>query len=296
MKTHLLSALIVILFQTSCSGQSKRIEEKMMECTYQSYPDNGLAFKQLISDYQTLLIDEEILADSSAKSYRDLLKKFADGKGFDKVPSKYFYIEFRNLEKGNEEALRKCREQVLNDSAMYSSSKLKAFKSVIQSNSPKASILAKEILDVLSEEDFELHLYKLCTFMMFSYIETDAGVVENAQTVTDYDRTKALNIRLTKNKEILVNNQSASMAELKTLVKEYEYNNESKSTIILISHADLSYGFYKQISDAIIQEIAELRNRISIEKFNLEYKALNEEQKSQINEIYPHKFVEKMQE
>ena len=53
---------------------------------------------------------------------------------------------------------------------------------------------------------------------------------------------------------------------------------------------------YKQISDAIIQEIAELRNRISIEKFNLEYKALNEEQKSQINEIYPHKFVEKMQE
>ena len=195
----------------------------MMECTYQSYPDNGLAFKQLISDYQTLLIDEEILADSSAKSYRDLLKKFADGKGFDKVPSKYFYIEFRNLEKGNEEALRKCREQVLNDSAMYSSSKLKAFKSVIQSNSPKASIQAKEILDVLSEEDFELHLYKLCTFMMFSYIETDAGVVENAQTVTDYDRTKALNIRLTKNKEILVNNQSASMAELKTLVKEYEY-------------------------------------------------------------------------
>lgn len=272
----------------------------MMECTYTSYPDNGLAFKQLISDYQNLLINDKILADSSAKSYRNLLKKFADGKGFDKVPSKYFYVELQNLEKGNEEKLQKCRAQILNDSAMYSSSKLKAFDNAIlkatYSNNPRASIMATEVLNVLSDKDFELDLYKLYTFLMFSYIETDTGLVENTQTLTDYIPSKALNITLSKNQEILVNNQSTSIGELKTLVKQYEYENKSKSTFILISHPDLSYGFYKQITDAIIQEIAELRNQISIKKFNLEYKALKEEQKSQINQVYPHRFVEKMQE
>lgn len=268
-----------------------------MECAYQSYSDHGLALKQLISNYQTLLIDEKILADGSAKSYRDIFKKFADSNGFDKIPSKYFYVEFQKLEKRNEKKLENCREQILSDSAMYSSSKLKAFDSTIlktsYSNNPRASIIAKEVLSVLSDKDFELDLYKLYTFMMFSYIDTEAGIAENAQVVKDYDPTNTLNISLTENKEILVNNQIVSVEELKKLVKTYLSNNKSESTILLKSHPDLTYGFYQGIGDVIIQEITALRNELSLEKFNSEYKALNKEQKTQIAQIYPQRIVEK---
>lgn len=300
MKTNILLNIIIGFLFTSCVAQNERIENIIMECFYQSFADTGKEFRTLISDYENLLVNEKILTDNSGESYRQVLQKIANGNAFDKVPSKFFSAELQKLEKPDLEKAQECQKIIINDSASYNMSKLKGLEQAItnaqNSNDIEPSIIAKDILKVLTKEDFEIDFYKLRIFFLFSIIDTDSGISRRLpkmeENQVEYDLTNALKIILNDKSEIYINDKKVTIAELKKIVRNYELQNKSESVISLKTDRGTMYRTYIDVQNAIVGEIRHLRDKLAKEKYNTEFDKLTEEQLSEIKKVYPQKLIE----
>jgi len=299
MKTNILLNIIVGFLFTSCIAQNDRIENIIMDCSYQSFEDGGKKFRKLISDYENLLIKEEILADESGKSYRQVLQKIADRNEFDKIPSIFFTDELQKLEKPDLEKAQECQKIIVKDSTIYNLSKLKGLELAINnaqnSRDIQASLIAKDILKILTEEDFELDYYKLRTFFLFNIIDIDSGISRRLPEIEEnleYDLTNALKIIIDDKSEIFIDNKKVTIDKLKRLVREYELKNKSESIISLKSDRGAMYKTYIEVQNAVVGEIRHLRDNLAKEKYNTELDNLTKEQLSEIKKIYPQKLVE----
>lgn len=300
MKTNFLLYIIIALLFAPCIAQNNRIENLLMDCSYQAFADNGKEFKTLISDFESLLIKEKILADKSGNSYRQVLQKIADGKEFNKVPSTLFSVELQKIEKPDLEKVQECKKNIVKDSSLYDMSKLKVLEQAIDnaqnSGDLQPSLIAKGILKVLTKDDFELDFYKLRTFLLFSLIDPDSGInrriPEMEENQVEYDLTNALKITLNDKSEIFVNDKKVTIVELKKLVRFYELENKSESIISLKANRETMYKTYMDVQNAIVSEIRHLRAKLAKEKYNMELDKLTEEQLSEIKKVYPQNMVE----
>ena len=179
MKTKILLNIIIGLISINCFAQSKRVENEFMECTYKSYADNGKSFKELISNYEKLLIKENILKNSSGKSYRQIYQKIADGKEFKNIPSTFFSQELQKIDQPDLDKFQECQNILAQDSSDYDMSKVQGWEQIISSVSESGdleiSLIGDHILKLLSEKDFELNFYKIRTFFLFSVIDIFSG-------------------------------------------------------------------------------------------------------------------------
>ncbi|RUA12799.1 MAG: hypothetical protein DSY83_13515 [Flavobacteriia bacterium] len=296
MKIPILSFLAVIISISSCSSQEERIESKLMECTFQSYPDEGIEFKNLIANYQALLVKEGVLRDTTGESYRNIFKKLAEGNGFDKQPSTYFFIEHKNINPPDFDKKQLCQEKVISDSSKYDTTKLFLFQHAFAPNNPnssRASTIAKEVVNILTDEDFELTYYKLHAFLIFSYIDTDFGLNQPETEPIDSTSLKnALRITIDRDNIIYVEDKNVSLEELKNKVRLYEEKNKSKSIFLVRTDNETKYSTYYNVQQSIIGEIQYLRENFSKKNYSKSIHELSEEQLSEVNEIYPQKLVE----
>lgn len=149
------------------------IENRIMKCSIEAYADGGIEFKEFIDNYQDLLINENILIDNTGESYREMLQDFTDETI--KEPSKFFYIELREIGKIDINQFQKCKKEILNKNSKNNSSKLEAFNQVFL-DYPSRSTVAKEILKLLKDDDFENDYYKIGVFSIFSLIDLESGL------------------------------------------------------------------------------------------------------------------------
>ncbi len=299
MKINILLNIIIGLLFTSCVAQGNRIESIIMECYYQAFADNGKELKTLISDYEALLIKEKILTNKSGKSYRQVLQKIADRKEFGKVPSTFFSAELLKIKKPDLEKIKECQKIIVKDSSLYDMSKLKGLEQIENaqySRDLKPSLIAKDILKILTEDDFELDFYKSRIFLLFSLIDTDAGVSgqlpEMEENQVKHDLTNALKITLDNKSAIFVDDKKVTIVELKKRVRDYELENKSESIISLKADRGTMYSTYIDVQNAILGEIRLLRDKLAKEKYNTELNKLTEEQLSEIKKVYPQNLVE----
>jgi len=295
MKTNILLHIIIGFLFTSCLAQNDRIENVIMDCSYQSFADNGEEFKKLIADYENLLIREEILHDKSGKSYRQVLLNISDENGFDKVPSMFFSAEWQKIVKPDTEKALECQNIRVKDSTSYDMSKLKQFEQAISKAENAINIqsaVAKELLEVLTEDDFTHDFYKVRTFFIFSLISTNAGISKQIEKPIKYDLTIALKINIDDKNEIFVDTQKVTMDKLKKLVRKYESKNKSESIISLKADRNTKYRIYVDVQNAVLEEINYLRTKLAKEKYKKELTQLTKEQLSEIKEIYPQNLAE----
>lgn len=300
MKKNFLLNIIFLLLLTSCSSQDERMEKELMECYYQTYSDNGAELKKLISDYQALLVREKVMADSSAQSYLNFYKKVANEQEFEHVPSKSFLAELQNIEQPNGMINRECQTRVLADSTSYNTNKIfileDAISSVQEAGNLNPSLVAKQILTFLNEDDFELQYYRLRTLFLFDMLNVDYGIDNKLRTSTgeviEHDLTNALKISTNGKNEIFVNGQKVSIKKLKEKVKDYERKNKEVSVIEISASRETMYRTYIDIQNTITSAIQSLRNEKSISDYQMEFKKLTDEQKQIIKIVYPIEIVE----
>ncbi|XLS28087.1 ExbD/TolR family protein [Flavobacteriaceae bacterium M23B6Z8] len=291
-------ALIVLLINslfTSCASQSERIETKIMDCTYQAFEDNGEAFKAAVVDYENLLIEEKILVDSSGKSYVRALRNIADVKKSNKIPSKFFAAELQNIEKPDQEKVRKCQEIINKDSASYNISKLKGLERVMinaqKSKDLKASSLMNDVLNVLKEEDFEHDFYKIRIFVLLSMIG-DSPLMENQPAEIrdkekEVDLTNALRITIDDKNQIFINDQKVAVKDLGKRIKSYGEKNKSKSVISIKVDKKAMYRKYIEVQEVIDREIQNLRDKLARDKYGVGLNELTPQQLVEIKKLYP---------
>jgi biopolymer transport protein ExbD len=290
-KTLLLNIILIFLF-SSCNSQTERAEIKIMECFYQSYPDNGTQLKQLISEYEKLLIDEKIIESNSGESYRSILKNIADGIESSKTPSKSFVEQIKNIEKPDSLTIQKCQQTVASDSSTYDMTKLKmletAMMNVQSAGDLQPELIAESILNVLTKEDFELDFYKLRTFFIFEMLNSYSEINRLAQEPNrDYDLENAFKIHLNGQNQIFVNGIEIKLTELKPLIIKYYRENKSRAVIALKTERKTMYSDYIAVQNEITSAVNTSRENLSKKKFGKEYENLSEEEKKEIDQEYP---------
>ena len=161
-------------------SQDNRIENKLIDCFAQSYNYGEDGYKQLIRNYETLLINEGILNSNSNESYLELLKNLSKGINLNKLPSKSFIPEFWKLEDHQIHELNKCRSLITLGSIFSKNETFSKYKEIMNKSSDSGidgkSFLAKKMLLILSEDDLKTDFYKIQIFALFSIIETESGI------------------------------------------------------------------------------------------------------------------------
>lgn len=292
------STFIILTF--SCTGQNNvRLENKLMDCAYQSYDDNGKAVKTLIYDFEQLLIDEKIILDRNGKDYASIFQKIANENDFDFTPSKSFLTELQKLPKANAEKSKECRDNFLDYSSIEDSkiSKLEyVLDSIQNSGNGNASKIAKGILSVLSESDFELDYYKLRTLFLFDLMnpksEMDLRIPELQSQEPSENFDNALKIYVDENSEFFVNGKIVDSKELKKQIRDYSTKNKSKSIFTLKTEPETKYSKYIEVQNSIVSEIQKLRNKLSLDMYKANFKDLNEEEAKEITDVYPQTLIE----
>lgn len=301
MKTKILLNIIIGLISISCFAQRERVENELMNCIYENYEDQGTKFRNAISDYEKLLIDEKILNDGTGKSYKAIFEKVIIDDEFNYNPSKSFFDKTTEIGLPQNESFKNCQSELLEKSENEYSKGVElktVIDSIVNSGNISPSTIANGILTVLNEKDFELDYYKIIVFSLFDTINftNDSGISkklpEFKKDEREYDLSKALNIYIDGNNQIFVNKQKVDIEKFKVQIQEYIFKNKSKSIISFKTERETMYKTYINVKNTIVGEIQILREQLAKEKYNAEFDKLTEKQQSEIKKVYPIKIVE----
>jgi biopolymer transport protein ExbD len=298
MKKLIFTYLTFGIFTISCNSQILRVEDKLMNCIYQNYEDNGTQFKKALTEFEQLLINENILKDNSGKSYVAIFEKIVEENDFNYNPSISFLDKIIDIGMPQSESFIKCKSELKESEFLKSNELQKVFDSLKESDNFSPSSVAGGILIVLNDRDFELDYYKMSVFFLFdtiSYVNDD-GLIRKLPEIqeddTEYDLSKAIKIYINGNNQIFVNDEKVDIDNLKIKVKDYEEKNKSESLIALKYERETMYQTYVDVQNAIVGEIKELREKLANQKFNSSLENLTKEQLLEIRKIYPQNWIE----
>lgn len=127
--------------------------------------------------------------------------------------------------------------------------------------------------------------------------------------IPEVNKRNVMNILVSKSDMLLINGKRGNLDDLKQDVKEFMTPHfpdnpdfpmveekdipligkvyKSKGIISLKNDRGTSYHMYIQVQDKLAQAFAELKDQLSMKKFNRNYKELNEEQTEAINAAIP---------
>lgn len=291
---------IFLFLLTACSPKKERIENKIMECFYESTGSNANVFKKLILEYEQLLISEKILKNDKGESYRDIYKVIAKGDDLTIAPSKFFSKEFRrrNFEI-NDELRRECKNQLFKDSTLYVFNVYNRVSQIntkaIEEHNLSPSWVANKVLETLSDDDFELIFYKLRVFTLlesFFNLEDEQRELANKPNEAEVVKKGRINVFINKDNNYFINNDKVNIKELKIILNKLLLENKPDYIIAVSSNREVNYKYYKIVQEAIIETIKKLREKMSKEKFDIPYNELEKKKKLQIDNMYPMKFID----
>lgn len=286
--------LVAGIFATASFAQNERAEVKFMECAYQVYPDNGTALRQLMTSYENLLIEEGILADGSGQSYWDIFVSMSEDNEFGKLPNQSFIDKMMQLKSADMDKGDACIRTLMVDADNYDLSKMQGLEEAIINSEYTVNMepgkMAKEVLTILSVEDFELDYYKMRTFLLFEVMNPNLGIASKTSdmgSAETQDVNSPLFITLNAENQIFINSKMVDIDQLKLLVRAYEQENKEASLIVLQTVRETLYEKYITVQNAIVGEIQVLRKEFAEQKYNTTLEALNEEQMAEIIALYP---------
>lgn len=283
----------------ACNSQVERVENKLMHCTYSAFPDQGESLKTAINNYEQLLIFEGVLQDASGQSYRNILEQIANNESPESIPSRFFGSELENTLPSNMEQSEACYQDLLNNADYYDSKFARierAMKAAMEAKNIYPSLLAKNILEILDADDFELDFYKLRTFSVVGMFNVDTGIsrllpdVDSQQEARDL--TNALIVRIDNNSQIWANQSQVSIPKLTQLVNAHIQTQQEQLAIALQANSGTAYATYVEVQNTITGQIDLFRERMAQSVFNKSLDNLLPEELAQVRKAYPKNLID----
>lgn len=294
MKKLLPLLFLLLLYLSSCNPKKERIENELMECVYSSYQDGGVQLKRMITDFEKHLVEEGFLKDTSGKSYLEIFQKIANNENLTYTPKQSFVQEWQKVGKPPAQQVIACQLELLLSAQTTKEQEINALTdSLLQTKNVSASAMAKVFLSVLEEEDFELDYYKFRFLSVFNMLPAKTGIGLPTQPEIDPQALEgALAVYLNENSEVIIDEKTITIEELRERVRDFEMKNMSESVIWLNSSGKAKYSAYIAVQTAIVEAINSLRDELAQQKFGMDYQDLDRPQAEEIEEVYPMNFVE----
>ena len=287
-------ALILIFLSFSCNSQDRKIEKIYNDCYFNSMPDNGKQVKEYYKTYEKLLISVGLLKDNSSESYYKLFKKVLTEKLADTVTN-FSLIDTINKLNYSDIVLFnvKCTEKIKALKEYKNSNTYileKRIDSIKDNLSPEKQ--SKIILKTYDQRDFEIEYFKIRALLILEMYKTLSELDIHKPSYSKERIENALEISLSKENNISVNNKLVSNVELKNIIRNYLLKNKALSLITINSNRDTKYSYYIEFIEKSKSVITELKNEISKDLFNKKYENLSEAEKAELDNKYSFEVIE----
>jgi hypothetical protein len=166
-----------MLLSTSCIEQPFQLDDIILQCYESKYKNEGYDIKSIIDDYETVLIQDNILKDGTGESYLELWTRIATNKDFPIASS-----TFREFDPGQKVARETAISIFECESEMLASAKnknTKWHKIINNFNSPGTAETPDHVyqamIETMSEEDFNSYYFRLKMFHLFDMANSTMG-------------------------------------------------------------------------------------------------------------------------
>jgi biopolymer transport protein ExbD len=179
------------------------------------------------------------------------------------------------------------------DSVIFFSSKYfqlsEAFWQVAYHELSPASV-AKSITSILCPNDFEYPYYRAATLLTIVFVaQLDIRYNHPIETtpIEDLFDYQSITFAVTEKNQIIIEGETVSNQELKTILMDFIRKNESNHIILFQSDRGTSYAFYVEVHNQITSAYNDLRNDLAIKRFNKPFNELKGIQQKELEIIYP---------
>ncbi|WP_299388279.1 biopolymer transporter ExbD [uncultured Lacinutrix sp.] len=296
MKKFILSSIGVLLCLTISFAQDTRPEAELMNCMYNSYKDGGVAFKNILNDFEQQLVVNNFLNDASGESYIALLNKMSNKEINNLKLSSFSFNAIKEIETLSVLEAQICSQELKKelDLDKFKGTKLDSvMNEVMSADNISITQYSSSLLSFLTAEDFELDLYKINLLYFFGIVNNDIksgierkGSIDYKETET-FNLEKSIKVFINSENKIFIDNNEVSVEVLNTKIRDYMIQNKSESYIVIENDLEVFYEKYIQVHNSIISTINTLRKELSIKKFDKEYKDLNIEEVEIVKAVYP---------
>lgn len=282
-------SLIIIFFAFFIgNSQEREIEKIYSDCYFNSMPENGKEVKIIYKTYEKLLISKGILADNSGESYYTLFKKVMSEKFIDSKTNYSLIDSINKLEYSDLIHYNiKCTEKI---KSLSEYKKSNTYLLEHRMDSIKEDFSAEKatqiFLKTFNEKDFEIDYYKLRVLLL---IERTNSLRKLKGEIPKYSKERinnSLKINLSKGNIISINGTETSKIEFKRIIENYLIENKKESLININTSRDAQYGEYIKLIENLNSVIEQIKNKISLEFYNKEYKSLTKTEKEKIEKEY----------
>ena len=296
MKKFILSSIGILLCLTISFGQDIRPEAEMMNCMYNSYKDGGVAFKNILNDFEQQLVANKFLKDVSGESYVELLTKISNKEINNLKLSSFSFKAIKEIETLDVFHAQICSQELKKelDLVKFKGTKLdNVMNEVLSADNISITQYSSSLLSFLTAEDFELDLYKINLLYFFGIVNSAISSGIEKKGSVDYKETETFNLEksikvfINHENKIFIDNKEVSDEVVNIKIRDYMIQNKSESYIVIEYDLEVFYEKYLQVQNSIISTINTIRKELSIKKFNKEYKDLNVEEVKVIKAIYP---------
>ena len=299
MKNILKSLIYLIVLSSSITvfGQKNRLktETDFMYCFYQSLPDKGNEFINILKKAEQKLIDLNYLKDKSGESYIALYKNLDnmfDEKLQDLGVAKYMTEVADKIVALEAED---CMEKVFS-SVNFQNSKLSRMLQLINSlnqGDPDPSAFIEQFIGILDPEDFTHDYFRMTTFTMIesmNYVDfpsLELPKVENENSLTREEQRRALFIKIDAEQQLYIQDQKENVENLQKKVIAYLKKHKSNSVFVVRTSRMTHYGTFIKIQSEIEKGVETVRNQLAKETYKRFYGELSTTEQEKIKEIYP---------
>ncbi len=182
----------------------------------------------------------------------------------------------------------------------------------------------REVPEINSSSTADIAFLLLIFFLITTSMDTDMGLFRQLPPMPDENQQQnddvkikernILQVMINRNNELMCNGEVIPVSDLRERAKEFiaNPNNDTdkpervvvdvpyfgnysitKNHVISVQNdGDTSYKAYFEVQNELVAAYNELRNQISLEKWQKPYEALTDDQQKSVRQIYPQKISE----
>ena len=293
---------IFIFFTFISFGVLAQTEYELEDSLYQiivtDYKNKGVDLNKELINFETYLIENNILKSSSSQSYLtffDLLSSYEISYNID-------HDKFENLEKISIDELNVSAvaymitidTAILNNSQFFKS-QIAVAKQELSIGYSKFNSSMEAYKSIILVKDYE-HKYYRSKVLLLAYYNggVEAGIPESlyddtniVSVPTECMDCKTLFIKLDTLNHFFVDDNQKNIKETEEVIKDFVIKNAPKYWIEFWVNKNASYDAVFNIISFTKKNIDELKNQKAVEFYSKPYKELNDDLKKEIDEYYP---------
>ena len=285
--------LFLILISCSKNNETNNIYDTYNDCYAQNFTIKNKSIKYYIKQYEDILIENNLLKDSTANSYVDFLFEFSNYDFID-LKTRYSFLDSIEGLRFGKDALN-CVNKISNHKDFKKGiwgrylNYVKTNSLELNKNTTLEFLSSQPIDSIFNEDTFKYDFFK---HKIFNIIPVYDGIQKGKILYKKGNYPIRAEIKIDSLNNVYWNSELINVAEISDKTFNYLNNYSDETIFFLETNRKTPLGKYIQIQNEMMKGVNKFKNIISINKYQKKYNDLMQDERDSINKEFVIKISE----